>query len=61
MGNFHVIFESLPGIVTSYEGNLSKKKGCNNSRLITANFIKNIQGIDWTMVKIPWWLTKVYR
>ena len=51
MGNLHVICESLPGIVTSYKGNLSKKKGCNNLRLIAANVIKDIQGIDWTMVK----------
>ena len=61
VGNFHVICESLPGIVTSYEGNLSKKKGCNNSRRITANVIKIIQGIDWTMVKRLWRLTKVCK
>ena len=51
MGNFHVICESLPGIVTSYKDNLSKKKRRNNLRLIAANVIKNIHGIDWTMVK----------
>ena len=38
--NFHVIFESLPGIVTSYQDNLLITKVCNNLQLIAANFIK---------------------
>ena len=46
MGNFHVIFESLPGIATSYEDNLLKTKVCNNLQLIAANVIKNIPVID---------------
>ena len=50
VGNFHVICESLPGTVTSYEENLLKRK-CNNLRLIAANFINNIQEIDWIMMK----------
>ena len=40
VGNFHVICESLPGIVTLYEDNLSKTKVCNNLRLIVVHFIK---------------------
>ena len=51
VGNFYVICESLPGIVTLYEDNLVKTKLCNNLRLIAANFIINIQEIDWTMMK----------
>ena len=42
MGNFHVISESLPGIVTSYEGILSKTKVYNNLRLGVVNVTKNI-------------------
>jgi len=61
VGNFHVIFDSLPGIVTSYEDNLLKTKVCNNLRLIESNFIKNIQGIDWTMVNILWLLKKACK
>ena len=59
MGNFHVIFELLPGIVTSYEDNLLKTKVCNNLRLVAANVIKNIQEVDWTMVISLRRLTKV--
>ena len=51
VGNFHVICESLPGIVTSYVGNLLKPKVYNNLRLTAADFIKNIQDTDWTMIK----------
>ena len=40
VGNFRVICESLPGILTSYEDNLLKTKVCNNLRLIAANVIK---------------------
>ena len=61
MGNFHCIFESLPGIVTSYEDNLLKTKVCNNLRLTAENVIKNIQEIDWTLVKSLWQLTKACK
>ena len=47
VGRFHVTFESLPGIVTSYEDNLLKTKVCNNLRLIASNLVKNIQEIDY--------------
>ena len=55
---FHRICESLPGIVTSYGVNLLKPKVCNNLRLIAANFTKNIQDRDWTMVKNLWRLQR---
>ena len=61
VGYFLVILESLPGVVTSHEDNLSKPKVCNNLRLVADNCIKNIQGIDWTMVKSLWRLTKVCK
>ena len=60
MANFHDIFESLPGIVTTYEVNLLKTKVCNNLRLIGANVNKNIQEIDRAMVISVWLLTKAY-
>ena len=59
MANLHDIFESLPGIVTTYEVNLLKTKVCNNLRLIGANVNKNIHEIDWAMVISVWPLTKV--
>ena len=37
MGNFRVNFESLPGIVTSYEDNLLKTKVPHKSQLPAAN------------------------
>ena len=61
VGNFHVILESLPGIVTSHEGNLLKPEVCNNLRLVAENCIKNIQEIDLTMVKSMWRLTNVCK
>jgi len=45
VGNFHVICEPLPGIVTTYEDNLSKTKVRNNSRLLSLNFTQVTQGI----------------
>jgi len=58
MGNSNIIFESLPGIVTSYQDNLLKPKVCNNLRLSAANFTNNIQVIDWAMMISLWWLIK---
>ena len=49
--NFHDSFESLPGIITSYEVNLLKTKMLHNLRLIAANVIKNIQETDWTILE----------
>ena len=46
IGNFHVILESVPGIVASYEDNLLKTKVVNNLELIAQNLMKNIQEID---------------
>ena len=53
VANFHDIFESLPGIVTSYEGNLLKTKVRHNLRLTAADFLKNMQDIDWTIGDSP--------
>jgi len=61
VGNFHVIFELLPGIVTSYEDNLLKPKVCNNLRLIAANLIKKRQEMGCTMVKSLRWLIKGFK
>ena len=58
VANFHDILESLPGIVTSYEVNLLKTKVRRNLRLIAANVMKNMQGIDWTMVISLWRLQR---
>ena len=54
MANFHDIFESVPGIVTSYVVNFLKTKVCNNILLIAAHFNKNIQEIDWATVINLW-------
>ena len=55
VGKFHLIWESLPGIVTSHGGNLlklkMKLKMCNNLLLIATNFMKIMQEIDWTVMK----------
>ena len=60
MANFHDIFESLPGIVTTYEVNLLKTKVCNNLRLFGPNVNTNIHEIARAMLISVWPLTKVY-